>query len=312
MRQDAYTRWSLISDAPVESAQRPMVEGAQTVAMSDSLPDDWSPADNPYAIVASEAGWLKATVVLTVQRMHSDDQPTGWFSSRQIDARTLIVALRQLLGVAELEQIALKDLGMSPDVVDALEQAQQRYEAALPDVRHVRDGLTHFEDWAHRKGGKAQAAARKFGAPRDVARDLWSFRYEAATDTVTTGPFTVPVSAAIPAATELCVAIHTAARAVDVKSAAEVLSRTIRAITGAGIPCDGPKGPVVVSPDDDTRTYVFFNLSTIPEIERTELAARVLAALAGAGLQLRPQSFPQARDAQEHLVVGEALLVGWA
>lgn len=289
-----------------------MVEGAQTVAMSDSLPDDWSPADNPYAIAVSEAGWLKATVVLTVQRMHSDDQPIGWFSSRQIDARTLIVALRQLLAAVELEQIALRVLGMSPAVVDALDQAQQRFEAALPHIKDVRDGLTHFEDWARGKGGGPQAVARKVGTPRDVARDFWSFTYASATDTVTMGPFTIPVSAAIPAATELCAAIHTAARAVDVKNAAEVLSRTIRAITGAGIPCDGPKGPVVVSPDDDTRTYVFFNLSTIPEIERTGLAARVIAALAGAGLQLRSQSFPQARDAQERLVVGEALLVGWA
>lgn len=280
--------------------------------MSESLPDDWSPADNPYAIAVSEAGWLKATVVLTVQRMHGDDQPTGWFSSRQIDARTLIVALRQLLATVKLEQIALKDLGMSPGVVDALELAQQRYEDALPGIRHVRDGLAHFEDWARGKGAGPQAAARKVGAPRDVSRDSSSFRYDSATDTVMTGPFTIPVSAAIPAASELCAAICTAARAVDLKIAAEVHSRVIQAITGAGIPCGGPKGPVVVSPDDDTGIHLFFNLSTIPESERTELAARVVAALAGAGLQLRPQRFPEACDTQERLVVGEALMVGWA
>ncbi|MCM2416790.1 hypothetical protein [Streptomyces sp. RKAG293] len=280
--------------------------------MSDSLPDDRSPADNPYAIAVSEAGLLKATVVLTVQRMHSDDQPTGWFGSRQIDARTLIVALRQLLAAVKLEQIALKALGMGPGVVDALELAQQRYEAALPAIKHVRDGLTRFEDWARGKGGGPQAGAREVGAPRDVARDSWSFRYDSATDTVMMGPFTLLVGAAIPAATELCAAICTAARAVDLKIAAEVHSRVIQAITGAGIPCDGPKGPVVVSPDDDTGIYLFFNLSTIPEIERTELAARVVAALAGAGLQLRPQRFPHSCDTQERLVVGEALVVGWA
>ncbi|MDH6111292.1 hypothetical protein P3T36_003316 [Kitasatospora sp. MAP12-15] len=279
--------------------------------MSDNLPDDWSPADNPYAIAVSEANWLRATVALAVQRMHGDDSQVGWFSSRQIDARTLVVALRQLLAAVKLEQIALADLSMDPAVGEALAQAQQRFEAALPDIKHVRDGLTHFEDWARGEGKFGpQAAARKAGnAPRDVARDFWSFGYDPAADAVTMGPFTIPVSAALPAASELCAAIYSAARAVDQRSTAEIRSWTVQALTSAAIPCDPPQGPVLVSPGNDTRIWVSFNLSTVPESGRTELAAKVVAAVAGAGLRLTSQSFPQAEDMAERLVVGEALRV---
>ncbi|MEH0412189.1 hypothetical protein [Streptomyces scabiei] len=112
--------------------------------MNSNLPDDWSPADNPYSIALSEANWWRATVALTVKRMHGDDVQVGWFSSRQIDARTLVVALRQLLAAVKLERIALTDLGMDPAVITALDDAEQVFLDALPNIKHVRDGLTHF------------------------------------------------------------------------------------------------------------------------------------------------------------------------
>ena len=81
--------------------------------MSENLTDGWSPADNPYAIASSEASWWRATVALAVGRMHgNEDLTTAWLSSRQVDARTLINALRQLLTAVKLERGALTDLSM--------------------------------------------------------------------------------------------------------------------------------------------------------------------------------------------------------
>ena len=70
---------------------------------------DWSPADNPYAIAVSEAQWWQRAVQLAVLRMRGgDDSRIAWFSSRQIDARQLVFALRQLLAAEQLEQAVLR------------------------------------------------------------------------------------------------------------------------------------------------------------------------------------------------------------
>lgn len=210
--------------------------------MNSNLSDGWSPADNPYAIALSESSWLRATVALTVARMHGDDVQVGWFSSRQIDARTLVVALRQLLAAVKLERIALKDLGMDPSVIRALDDAEQVFLDALPNIKHVRDGLTHFEDWARGTGSGPQKDARKTAAMRDVARDFWSFGYDSTTDTVTMGPFTISVSAAVPAADALCDAIYAATRAVDQRASAKLQAEVVRALSDATIPCAAPQG----------------------------------------------------------------------
>lgn len=44
--------------------------------------DDWSPADNPYAIAVSEARWWRDAALLAIPRMRgSDDSRLGWFNS---------------------------------------------------------------------------------------------------------------------------------------------------------------------------------------------------------------------------------------
>jgi hypothetical protein len=278
--------------------------------MHRNLPDDWSPADNPYSVALSESSWLRATVALTVKRMHDDDVPVGWFSSRQIDARTLVVALRQLLAAVKLERIALTDLGMDPAVITALDHAEQDFLDALPNIKHVRDGLTHFEDWARGMGKYGpQSDARKNADPRDVARDLWSFGYDPVTDTVTMGSFTISVSAAIPAADALCAAIYGATRAVDQRSTAELRDQVVQALTYATIPCTPLRGPVLVSQGNDMRIWLSLELSSVPDGQHKELAERVATTMGGAGLRLTSSVFPQAQDTTERLVAGEVLRV---
>ncbi|MFD3618692.1 hypothetical protein ACFWWT_26325 [Streptomyces sp. NPDC058676] len=278
--------------------------------MNSNPPDDWSPADNPYAIALSESSWWRATVALTVERMHSDDVQVGWFSSRQIDARTLVVALRQLLAAVKLERIALQDLGMDPAVITALDHAEQSFLDALPNIKHVRDGLTHFEDWARGVGKFGpQADARKNADPRDVARDFWSFGYDPVADTVTMGPFTFSVSAAVPAANSLCDAIYAATRAVDQRTTAELRDQVVQALNDATIRCAPPQEPVRVSQGHDMQIWLSFELGCVPDGQHKEMAERVATAMGGAGLRLTSSTFPQAQNMTERLAAGEVLRV---
>ncbi|WP_328434804.1 hypothetical protein [Streptomyces sp. NBC_00425] len=277
--------------------------------MNSNLPDDWSPADNPYSIALSESSWLRATVALTVARMHGADVQVGWFSSRQIDARTLVVALRQLLAAVKLERIALTDLGVDPAVISALDDAEQVFLDALPNIKHVRDGLTHFEDWALGRGSGPQRDARKVADPRDVARDFWSFGYDPVTDSVTMGPFTISVSAAVPAANALCAAIYAATRAVDQRTTAELRDQVVQSLTDAAISCTPPQGPVLVSQGHDTRVWLSLNLSSVPDAEHMELAERVVTVMAHAGLRLTSSTFPEAQDFAARLFADEPLRV---
>jgi len=178
--------------------------------MASANPQDWSPADNPYAIAVSEAQWWRNAARLAVLRMRDDDdRRIAWFSSRQIDARQLICALRQLLAAEQLEQVALAALGIDPAVSQALTEARARFEQALPDIKHMRDALVHFDEWS-RGAGKygPQRKARDAGAAlRDVAREYWSFGYDPSAGTVSLGPFRIHIDAADRAARELCHAI---------------------------------------------------------------------------------------------------------
>ncbi|WSQ09006.1 hypothetical protein OG604_15180 [Streptomyces sp. NBC_01231] len=242
--------------------------------------------------------------------MHGDDVQVGPFSTRQIDARTLVVALRQLLAAVKLERIALTDLGMDPAIITTLDRAEQAFLDALPNIKHVRDGLTHFEDWARGMGKFGpQADARKNADPREVARDFLSFGYAPANDTVAMGPFTFSVSAAVPAANSLCDAIYAATRAVDQRTIADLHDQVVQALTGASIRCTPPQHPVRVSHGHDMRIWLSFELSCVPDGQHKELAERVATAMGGAGLRLTSSTFPQAQDTAERLAAGEVLRV---
>jgi hypothetical protein len=217
--------------------------------------NDWSPADNPYSIAVSEAQWWQRAVQLAVLRVRAkDDDGIAWHSSRQIDARQLVFALRQLLTAEQLEQAALKALGIDPAVGQELAKARKNFEEALPGVKDMRDALMHFDEWARGTGLGPQKKRRQAGeALRDVARFFWGFGYDPSADTISMDPYTIDVSTADRAAKELSWAIFNAAREVDKKSTAELRARTIRALTSSGIPCESPEDALVVSPGTDLR-----------------------------------------------------------
>ena len=97
--------------------------------------EDWSPADNSYAIAVSEARWWLSAVNLAAGRLSDpSDRRAAPMSSTQIDARTLVFALTQLLTAEQLEQYALKELSMSPKVSATLAIARI---ASCNPHRHV-------------------------------------------------------------------------------------------------------------------------------------------------------------------------------
>ena len=194
--------------------------------MSQTEPDDWSPADNPYAIAVSEAQWWLRAATLTVGRLRAAPGRVGGFGSHQIDARLLVLALRQVMTAEELEQKALRALGMNKATRTALAAARAKFEADLPGIKDMRDGLVHFEEWSLGRGNGPQKARRAEGQiDRDVARQYWGFGYDAANGTVTSGPYTIEIGKADVAAEELTWAIWMAARDVDARRAKDDLDR---------------------------------------------------------------------------------------
>lgn len=223
--------------------------------MTDTTANDWSPADNPYAIAVSEAQWWRAAARLAILRMRRDDDNRfGWFSPRQIDARNLILALRQLLRAERLEQAALEALNIDRSVREELGRAAKRFTDDLPGIEEMRDGLTHFDDWSRGLGAGPQKTHRKLGhAPRDVAREFWRFGYDPGAGTVSFGPYAIDVDVAEQAARELCSAIYLAAHAVDEKNTVALRVRTVAALTTAGVYCDVGEPGVKVSPGQDRK-----------------------------------------------------------
>lgn len=277
--------------------------------MTDTAPDDWSPADNPYAIAISEAQWWLHAARLAILRIRDGDDHRVSFSSRQIDARFLVFALRQLLAAEQLEQVALQALGMDPAVGKTLTQARVRFKDALPGIKHMRDALMHFDAWSRGVGYGPQKERRQAGAALcDVARAYWSFAYDPNANSISLGPYTIHVATAARTAGELCHAIYMAAHEVDKRNTADLCTRTVHALTSGGISCDLLENAIKVSPGQDLRIWLSLSIQAVPsEHERQELSARIVAALTTAGLRLTSPMQPQTQDAAEHLARGEAL-----
>ena len=280
--------------------------------ITDTNPDDWSPADNPYAIAVSQSQLWRDVVRLTVLRMRNeDDRRAGWFSSRQLDAHTLVMTLRQLLTAEQLEQVALTELGIDPAVGTALADARKQFEDALPGIKHMRDALMHFDEWSRGKGLGPQAKRRKAGdALRDIARDYWRFGFDPNAGTVSFGPYTIDIGVAERAAADLCKAIYAAAHEVDVKNTADLRAKTIEVLSGAGIHHNAPGALLRVSPGNDLRIRLSFDLhADVAKKERSDLSGPIVSALGAAGLQLESINHAVTLGPVQRLVRGEALYV---
>lgn len=276
--------------------------------MPGASPDDWSPADNPYAIAVSQSQLWRDVVRLTVLRMReADGRRAGWFSSQQLDAHVLVMTLRQLLTAEQLEQAALEDLGIDPAVGAALACARVRFEDALPGIKDMRDALMHFDEWARGTGLGPQAIRRRAGdALRDIARDYWRFGYDPSAGTVSFGPYKIDIGAAERAAAELCSAIYAAAREVDKKNTSELRARVTEALKRAGISHDRRNAMLMVSPGNDMRVWLSFRPGSGVQ-ERRELSQRIIRSLAAAGLRLASTMSAEELDSAERLTQGEAL-----
>ena len=282
--------------------------------MTASVPPDWSPADNPHAIAISEAQWWQRAVQLAVLRLREpDDQRISWFSSRQIDARQLVFALRQILNAERLVAVAMETRGVGTAAREALAQARQRFEDALPGIKDMRDALMHFDEWSRGAGRGPQKDRRNAGeALRDVAREYWGFGYDPSAATVSLGPYTIRVDSAEQAAKDLSWAIYQAAREVDRAIAAELLARTVEVLNNAGIssaPTSSEAASLWVRVKDDSRAWLSLTAVGLNPPEQRELSERVVSVLADAGLHL--VSIRQGEDLKpvERLLRGEPLYV---
>jgi hypothetical protein len=219
-------------DKGLPSVLRNGVASVVQIGENGSTPDarfpTWSPADNPRAIAVSEAQWCLQSVLLAARRIHDgDDSRSPGFSSRQIDARQLVVALWQLLKAQELRHAALRAADADQDVCAELSRARQRFEKTLPGIKNIRDALTHFDEWARgASGGPQKKDVRARNELRDVARTYWSFAYTPSEDTISLIPFVIQLAAAVRAARTLVYAIYQAGRAVDLLAIAELRTRT--------------------------------------------------------------------------------------
>ena len=282
--------------------------------MTSTVSSDWSPADHPYAIAVSEAQWWMRTAKLAVLRIRDEDEDRRvGFSSRQIDARQLVFALRQLLAAEELEQRALKDLGRAATLGVALVRARREFEQALPDIKNMRDGLNPaLQDWARGRGASARRKlrARRVLLSGDVARMFWGFGYDPITGMVSFGPYAIQVDTAARAAGELARAIYLAAHEVDLHDIAAVRARVIAALDRAGLPHDSPDAMITISPGRDLKIWLSLRVcaDADPAVDG-QTAAQIVAALAADELRLVSPAESATGDVTDRLVRGEPLYV---
>lgn len=271
---------------------------------------DWSPADHPEAIAVSEIQWWERAAELALFRMHdSDDHRISWFSSRQIDARQLILALRQLLAAASLVDGRLQELGLD-QALNALRQAKQRYERALPGLTEVRNSLMHFEAWALGAGHGPQKRRIASGASaREVASEFWGFAYDPATETISLGPYTITVTTVASAMARLADAVYAAARSVAHRNAVNLGADAKTALTTEGISTDEASPFPKLTVGSDNRLWLSMSSDGHDEeTERRALADRVVGALLAANIRLICPELPNERDVAGPLARGDALL----
>jgi len=176
--------------------------------MSPKPPNDWSPSDNLYAVAVSETQRWTEAADLTAQRIRSGDP-----FQQQLDARLFLLALRQLLYAADLQQDTIELL--APNAQEALRAARADFDRAVPGLTDARNVLVHFADYARGAGREQKKLIRQGADLVAVARNFWPFGYDPRTGKINLGPYQIEVGSACIHAKQLCMAVWMAARAVD-------------------------------------------------------------------------------------------------
>ncbi len=259
---------------------------------------DWSPADSPEAIAVSEVHWWARAAELAVLRMRGpDDHRISWFSSRQIDARQLILALRQLLSAVTLVDGRLEELGLDRER-NALRLAKDRYEGNLTGLTEVRNALMHFEAWALGAGhGPQRRRVAEGVSVREVASEFWGFAYDGQNETISLGPYTVHVTAVGGAVAQLSDAVYEAARAVDRRNAIDLGREVKDALAAAAVSTDEDWSSTKLIVGRDNRLRLSLDsVRAAEQIDRYALADRIIEALRAAGIKLIHLEMPNELD----------------
>jgi hypothetical protein len=180
--------------------------------MSDEQKDEWSPAENPYAIAVSQSWWVLQALLLFAS------EASGAVDHRQqIYARQIFGQLRLLRLCARMQADELEGLGVSEVARDRLNQAIEDFDTATPDAVAARNMLEHFDDYVRARQGRTPEASD----PRGRAEGLRSGsavlgrRVRPTTEQITEGPVVIHVPTALAASEALHHAIYAAGKAVD-------------------------------------------------------------------------------------------------
>lgn len=167
----------------------------------------WSPAQNLYSVALSEAQQWNDTVHLIAKRMLSDPVDA------QLYARVFLLALRQILYSADLEQHVIEQ--QSPSASKALRAARVKFEHSVPGLTDARNIIVHFDKYAQGSGNLQRDPVKKGMSPTRVAHDFWPFGYDPHTGNIQVGPYQINVENAVAEARMLLHAIWEAARTID-------------------------------------------------------------------------------------------------
>jgi hypothetical protein len=179
--------------------------------MTDDEDEPWSPARNPYAIAVSQSWWAFQAVLLFASDARSSSN-----HAQQIYARQIFGQLRALRRCAEMQTKELARLGVSDIDQARLDRAIEDFDVAVPDARHARDVLEHFDEYARGEGRLQRKTIRELGIDvYEAAAMYWGGGYDPATEQITEGPFVLNIPGAVDASERLHLAIYLAGRVVD-------------------------------------------------------------------------------------------------
>jgi len=179
--------------------------------MADDPEDNWSPAENPYAIAVSQSWWALHTLLLFAEKARS-----GFGPEQQIYARQIFGQLRLLRLCATLQAKEIERLGVGDADRKRLDGAIEDFDNATPGAKSARDMLEHFDEYARGKGMLQRRAIREQGlSVYEAAALYWGGGYDATTEQITEGPIVIHLPSAVDASVALHQAIYLAGKAVD-------------------------------------------------------------------------------------------------